>query len=297
MDLPRAKTILIIAFLILNSFLGYQIWQQSQPANARIVPGEVREEKDLLAYLYKSGIDVQTEIPEASKELALLQLSFSDLVDPLWWVQLFFPDEQNLIPQVKVYKEGPILQLEYFVNDAYLSVSTNGHIHYRNPFPDEVSYSNEELFVEEFIERHGGLPINAILTQKITNQSESIYVYNQQYKDSIVFASEIRVTLRDGQVVEYERVWFDVIGYTGQKRTSFPIDALLWSIVFAKEPLFAEPKQLIDISLGYYSLPYDSTRFEATPVWRFLFKDGTTVYYNVVNGQLEETRLELKTED
>ena len=92
MDLSRVKTLLIIAFLGLNLFLGYKLWfgRLSPGQGSVLSSSQVEEARQLLS---EKGFELQAAIPRQIPQLSLLTVSRRQK-EPADWLQLFFAGEE-----------------------------------------------------------------------------------------------------------------------------------------------------------------------------------------------------------
>jgi len=49
-----------------------------------------------------------------------------------------------------------------------------------------------------------------------------------------------------------------------------------------------EPRQIIQVNLGYFSGEYDAEKWEMPPVWRVVLDDEQYYYVNAFTGNLEQ---------
>lgn len=75
MEWSRAKSILILTFIVLNVLIGYQLWMNTQSAQQWISKSELRDET--LDKLKNKGIELQAELPDHQPRLQEITVFFT----------------------------------------------------------------------------------------------------------------------------------------------------------------------------------------------------------------------------
>jgi hypothetical protein len=102
-DLTRAKTILILAFLLLNSYLGYQVWHKSEIYLSSLVV-TAEEVEEVLGQLADNSYQVTATLPRQVQAMSLLSVQAEDVEEDKF-VTALFPDPP---PPLREAKEGEI---------------------------------------------------------------------------------------------------------------------------------------------------------------------------------------------
>lgn len=129
----RAKTILILTFLLLNLLLGYQLWIDANITGVYFEKAEIREETHQL--LKSRGIQWNREIPGETPELREFTITLApgasgirriELDNPLTRGQIFTSKEvseevSSRIPNFSDYEYDPVLSSDavYVFNQLY----------------------------------------------------------------------------------------------------------------------------------------------------------------------------------
>jgi regulatory protein YycI of two-component signal transduction system YycFG len=286
MDISRAKTILIIAFILLNTYLGYSYWVMVS-SGSDVTYATAEETAQVREVLEREGIILDTTLDRKVMPQPFLVVSYNK-VDPQKVVRHFFEDQTGLEYESNsdsiVYKSGA----------QQLMIMNNGIISY---FDNSDEPANLESFdpetarrvAEEFIEKHGGLPANAEFDRTVYyNESNSYLVeYIQVYKGRFLAGSYIDVLVTPAGVKSYYFSWQKPIGYSGKaKKIISPVHALLKMIdIIAGSDVNVVVK---DVELGYYSRYYNAEKWQAVPVWRIALEGDDYYYINGYTGELEQ---------
>ncbi|MCR3920971.1 MAG: two-component system regulatory protein YycI [Firmicutes bacterium] len=280
MDLSRVKTVLIVAFLGLNIFLGYKLWLVPQTLRqASVLTREQMEQTaELLA---EHGFELEVPLPKQIPRLALLHVSRQQLEDASWVYN--FLGEQ--VPNVQ-YADGKTV---YTVGAASLEVADNGHIVYKSGLQG-TGGENSRALAERQLREWDLWQHNMKLDLAVPwGQNGYRYRFVQTYQSFPLFFSDVEVFLRDGVLQELHLNQASAHGF-GDKEVTV-ISAQTAIETFVREAPALNKKSIIDISLGYYSLNYDAERWESAPVWRIATADGTSFYINAFTGEAEKSAL------
>ncbi|MDW7651706.1 MAG: two-component system regulatory protein YycI [Bacillota bacterium] len=281
MDLSRAKTILIIAFLILNLFLGHRLWVSPQALQAgRALTGEDAEVAR--EQLQEAGFEMIVPVPRQIPRLSLLHVSRVPYNEKSWAHSFFGED----VPGV-VTESGSI---RYTKGAETVEVAKNGLVTYRSDAGDAMGEDSRQA-VERFLKDHrlwhDDLRFDQIIHRE--EQGESRVRYVQTYQGFPLFFSSVDALVIGGVVSEMTIFRVAPLGFSNNElQVISALDAV--TTFLSQEPDFPD-KRIADISLGYYSQNYDAERWEIVPVWRIAALDGTVFYINAFTGDAEATGL------
>lgn len=274
MDLSRVKTLLIIAFLGLNLFLGYKLWfgRLSPGQGSVLSSSQVEEARQLLS---EKGFELQAAIPRQIPQLSLLTVSRRQK-EPADWLQLFFAGEEYTAENA----EGGRL---YLADGASLLIRKNGQVIYKKE-PDDGDA--EAATVESYLQEQGlwndGLKLDLLFS---VSEDVDCYRYVGTFQGFPLFSCATEVFLQDKQVVEVRINPLVPLGFSENKVTA--ISALAAVKIFVAAGHNFSERKIADISLGYYSPSYDASSWEAAPVWRIAAADGRAFYINAFSGDIE----------
>lgn len=285
MDWGKAKTILIIAFTVINIILGTNLFMKTYGAfKAEIIP---KEELDQVVEILESyGIQIKCRLPEKVPAMPFLTVGHKS-IDPMEVARSFFDGKQL---DYEKNEDGVVFSHD----NEQLIIMNNGIISYFNNEQGTTRYSNldnerAKKIAEEFLKDHGGLPSDAKFDRIFYyDQSNSFLVeYVQHYKDYFLASSYIDVLVTRSGVKSYYSSWLNVIGYSGtSKKLISPIHALLKMIDILKTR--EENMVITGIDLGYYSRYYNAEKWQAVPVWRITTQENECFYINGYTGELEQ---------
>lgn len=255
MNWTSTKTIFIFAFLFLNIFLGYQLWekQTNHIEFAHIYESSLEE------LLNVKHIQIETEFSLEQPEMAQLNTTF-------------------LKPNIN--------EIDLFENQRTL-VNSEGMIEsaFITPYVQEDNESFdidqfEEDVLEKSIVRGYDYVLHSINDQQIT--------YMQIYNDYPIFIGKLTFYFNnEGEIEHYNQIYFDVIN----QATSRPIISSYTILRNLIDHQTIPSHSLIrDIKLGYYGQLYEAERHVLSPSWRIVYEHEENVhiiYVNALTGIVE----------
>lgn len=294
MHWPRAKAYLIGAFVILDLFLGYQLWTQRQQSRDSYFPATTRyEQRQALAQLARANVAVDVMIPTKSDPMEWLVVGRPN-IQPTDLERRFFPGET---PELRRVSAAHGYRTYLLGLHSELSVFEDGRLEFKRygivPSPGNalVDATRAKDEAAAFIKQYGGLPAEAVPDRVWFDPQAGIYhvTYYQEYQGKAQYGAKFEVLVsRDGQAYDIQQTWPNPIGFEGPKKALLPAtDALLrLAGSLAREPS-QDRMHVTGIGLGYYSQAYDSNRWSEPPVWRIQLGDGSVYHINAYTGQLE----------
>ncbi len=290
----HAKAYLIAAFILLDSFLGYQLWTQRQQQGSGYpltMPSSQRQEA--LEQLDRANIAVDIEFPAVPEPMEWLVVSRPN--EPVAnLIARFFPGET---PDVRHVDSNLGSRTYLLGRHSELTVFENGRLEFRryglvpSPGDPQVDETRARGAAQDFLKDYGGLPADAAGETVQFDRSTGIYhvVWYQLYQGRAHFGARLEVLLtRDGQAYMIQEIWPQPAGLEGPKKALLPAtDAVLRLAGSLVRQPADERIHIVAISLGYYSQAYNSDRWVEPPVWRILLGDGSVYHVNAYTGQLE----------
>ncbi|NLN48647.1 MAG: hypothetical protein GX154_06080 [Clostridiales bacterium] len=286
MNWSKAKTILIIVFLIADIFLFYVSF-----GNDIINTGEEDIAK-VLEYLKSHNITIKGTIPGKGNPASLLYVKYKVFgIEEA--KEVFFNSDDNIIvkeSEEKVLLENDVILLELHSNGEifYLDKRLNNK---GNIAADEGKVSKN---IESFLRL---LNINLDEAVMIKKDAKDNYIklkYIQSYKNRFLDKTYVEIKALDDGISYAKVLWFESVenGKTKNEVIS-PIKALLkLSELYGDE----NAEVIVDeVTQGYYFSYSMEKTFEvrsviegnAIPVWRITTNVGN-VYINGYNGTVEE---------
>lgn len=277
MDLSRAKTILIISFLVLNLYLVFTLRQNPvalyQSGNLTTEEAELTRE-----LLVQAGYELAVAIPRQTAQLSLLLVSRPS-EDGAAWAQ----KQWDMVPRGNWSAEDGVLR--YVSGDETLDISPLGQVVLQK---GQFSFTAEDRRrqVEHFLRERGfwrsDLKYDVMTLEK---DGSVTYRFLQVFEDFPLFNGTVEVTVGgDGALkVRYHRI--EPLEFSERRLQA--ISAAVAADTLLRQPGNFTAKRIIDISLGYFSQNYDAQRWEMAPVWRFAADDGSVYYVNALTGEAE----------
>ncbi len=282
MDLTRAKTALILAFLALNLYLGYQLWYSTENylSYLTVTSGEVEE---VLGQLEEYNYHLSVPLPRQSYTMSLLSVQARDL-DHEELVQALFAGGEPAVQE----QEGETV---YTGQEGTLVFPGKGRALYTREGPAEDSQpEGQELQSrgEEFLEEKGLLLPGANFGGLYPGPGDRMRaLYFQAYEGFSLYTSFLELHFQGDQVAGFEIYWLEPLEYSGESRYVLPATQALRRFLELAGPA-AAPEEITGLSLGYFSRDYDAQRWDVVPVWRITGASGWVVYINAFSGE-EET--------
>ncbi|NLP36783.1 MAG: hypothetical protein GX357_03945 [Firmicutes bacterium] len=281
MDLSKAKTLLIVAFLGLNIFLGYKLWANPKSLwQGDVLTNEQAEQAREL--LQAHGFSLQTPIPKQIPQLALLHVA--RYTRPLsFWLNTFFPEcevQQRRSGQERIFA----------CEHSTLVVYDNGRIVYKAKDSESIGVESSKAIAERYLREknlwHNSLRFDLVVVDGMKERFRFI----QTYQGFPLFFCLTEVDLVDGNVTDVKIDQVNPLRFAQQEVTVISALTAIEKFVEEGAQHFTD-KTIVDISLGYYSQDYNASRWEVAPVWRIATADGKAFYINAFSGETEGSNL------
>lgn len=279
MDWSKAKNILIIAFVITNIFLFFNIKQNIDQHNYFYKVDNERIE-DVTNILDEKSIVVNTDVPKQVPRLAVLTLKYETYKGK--------EVADKILGQYET-KDG-----EFIKDNEKVKIDLNNKliIYERRPQIFSIENLTEEKakeIADNFIEKYGFYNRDIKqwnVLQKERGQYEIIY--KQIYKDMIIRDSEMKVLVNNTGVLRLERRWLQIEGIKDHEKRVIPATKAL---LIAIDKINKEDNGAIitDITLGYSldiskfnSLAnqewYNMELGDASPYWIICLENKECIY-------------------
>jgi len=298
-DFSRAKTVLIAAFLILNAFLLYQLWQAEGGGETRLFGGE-EEHFRLEEALEEANLTLETSLPrdaEKSSHLEVTPWNFEEEEVAEYLEQALQDGGKEPVEEVSTEqqsfseKEQVNLGREYGFEDYKMDITPGGTLileaenfecDIEDPPPQEEIKSAAEKFV-------GHLPfMDDFALDYITTNGENLkFYYHQEIDNAPLFSGYAELVLCGELVLEFSFYRVEKQEFAEPKRQVIPPSSALMRFVEEYKENDT-PGSIVDFQQGYYSKKYDAERWEIPPVWRIRLDSNEYYYVNAFTGNLEE---------
>lgn len=276
MDWSKAKTILIIAFIITNILLVYVLLTSEKQVEITLKDSFV---KDVIEILGRKNITINTEIPRDIPSLNTLLVEY-ETIEPYEINRDFFNGEGKV-----ENKSLGIIEISY--RDEFITITNNKTLLYTN---DSIGEKYSDLDENKAVE----LALNFLEEKKYdTSDMKLSFIkrdgkgfsleFTKVYNDRYLEKSNTTILIDSSGVKKMERMWLNPID-EGEKHIYInTAPKALLSLLSEEE---THGKTIGEISLCYYfdpaeqdfvDNPKEAKRGKTVPAWRVLFEDGTKI--------------------
>ncbi|MEW6546816.1 MAG: hypothetical protein AB1446_07875 [Bacillota bacterium] len=301
MDWPRAKNILIIAFLGVNLLLGYRLWAGPATPNASLYRVTAREVREVTAQLRERGVVLAAEIPRRARPLPLLTVS-NPQPDPAALAARFLGAGAKVVAQgevwvgrkgqeaVVIYPGGEVFYRRLPASSAGAAPGSLAPAGAAAGSPaatggGEPDATRAVQLAREFWAQRGGLPAGGELDYRTpVGGGRYLVVFTCKTAGHRFFGSRAMALVGPHGVEEAYAAWPVPEKPSGSARPILPAtEALVRAVPF----LVKKGAVVVQVEAGFYSPVYDAREWEAVPVWRVRLGSGTVLYVNAYTGELE----------
>ena len=277
MDWSKAKTILIISFIIVNVLLALALINAEQEVETIVSEDFIEDSIRLLA---NKEISVATEIPREIPSLQSLAVEYevfktSELNDK------FFEDQGK----ISIKEEGLV---EIQNDDERLTIFNNKLIIYESNKIGEIrslSTDDDALDMATDFLVHLEYDISDMKLSFIKKKEDRYYLeFSKSYNEKYLEFAFTNIQLDNTGIRKLERQWLNVIEVGD---TPIFISSAPKSILGLLSMNEVYGKTIKDISLCYYfdpvkhdyiQNPLEAKQGKAIPAWRIQFEDGQKVF-------------------
>ena len=283
MDWARAKTILIIAFVITNIFLAYNVWQTKYYGHRSERMSDDRIE-ELVAILQQRGIRVSAPIPKNLYTDEILTVEYMEIDTERLMESVFGRKGINPVVQeesVRHSERGLVLEVKNSREIFYKNLN------FRNKPKQGLTEQQAVKTCEDFLKEHN--LYNPSMVVESVEETEEGYLlsFDQQYKDKLLEISFVEMEVTSDGVHSLHMLWLNPVkAENSRKKISHAIDALI-KVASRKEVQGSAPAEIDSIRLVHY-FDWESAREgEAFPAWR-ISVNGDAYYVNALTGQVSK---------
>lgn len=276
MDWSKAKTILIIAFIITNIILGFVLFKNTVDLD-RTLTTEFIEQSKLI--LEENKIYLNTDIPKYTPSLKTLIVEY-EIIDLERINRDYFGNEGNL----SIGDSNTIL-LSY--GDESVSIFNQKILKYESR-KDEVIYENldedrVEAIAYKFLANRR-IDTDDMRISSIVKIDDYYKVsFSKIYNDRIIEKAYLNMEIDKSGVKSLEKLWLEVVNEGEAELYINTAPKALLNLISIEG---LENKIIDGIDLIYYFDPEEHKYIEdpkkarkgrTIPAWRVLFNDGTTI--------------------
>ncbi|SNS53270.1 Two-component signal transduction system YycFG, regulatory protein YycI [Anaerovirgula multivorans] len=288
MDWSKAKNVLIVAFIITNIFLVYNIQKDAFNRGDLQLINDARI-KNVENYLEDSGLQLDIDIPREIVSLPRLMVKY----------KVFEPKE---LAEEFLGEDYETLENNVFTSEAKMVQSiSNKKFVYKNLMNEAGCYPlDEEGAIEisnQFLKKHRLMQADLELQQIYFGVIEDFgdiplykLVYNQTYKNKFLAESYVHVYVRHKEIVGIEAMLLEFERTYGDKKKVIPAtEALLRKMNdIIKDNQEYKDIIITNMEIGHYFNPTDSNLNFTTwdtvesgttsPSWKIVLSNGKTYY-------------------
>ncbi|BAU26301.1 regulatory protein YycI of two-component signal transduction system YycFG [Aneurinibacillus soli] len=252
MDWSKAKTILILTFLLLDLFLGYQIIHSYNRDRAGMPQGELIP-SSMEELLQSRHIKLAVDIPAGTPEMYYLYVRFTGFTGHM--AKLTGQSEtESQGNGVIVTFDGPLL----------------------------VPNSEDRMDLLKFMEPY--IPFSSDYLYDTRSSSTYTAHYVQTYQRYPLFSVPMDIRMKGSRVFGYSQTHVQIISQGNGRRV---IPALTAVRTLLDNGYIRYGESISDISIGYYGHMYDADIQVLAPVWRIIHTNGMQ-YVNGITGAIEQ---------
>lgn len=274
MDWSKAKTILIVAFLVTNILLGLVLFSEEKQEEPTIKQSFI---EDVIEILGKKDIFLDTEISKEIPKLNTLNVEYEILsIDRI--NRDFFngegKSESNEKDVLKISKDSEAITI--FNKKILRYENYNQKSLYKDLNKDKA-----KAIALEFLEDKNFKTSDMKLSFVKENNSSYILDFSKIYNERYLEIAYTTIEIDNSGVRTFERLWLNPLS---EGDTPIYISTAPKSILDLLSMEEVQGKTIIDISLCYYfepsdyiEEPKDAREGKSIPAWRVLFQDGYKV--------------------
>lgn len=281
MNTVRAKIALIAAFLGINLFLVYILFQ----SDFRGAPSS-----ELSAERLKKIENIIRDagyVPEIPLDRAMRAGTFIT-VSP-------YPGQRSLVAEDAYSVTSKDQSNIYHCPGKEVEFYSDGRteIRYMPGVPLDLLGATEEVArqqVEAFLKDNFSFQQLKFDLIQEGGPEERIITYIQGVEGAGLYSSFVRATVKEGGLVSVEYFWHNVLERPPQEQPINMISSAEALLKLVEELGSADQtRHIIRLDLGYYSQEYEAEQWDVPPVWRIIIDYRQTYYINAFTGYLEHS--------
>ncbi len=297
MDWIKAKSILIIVFLILNTYLitniAIQIKQDRIPAETIAQAVRILDEKGVL---FSAGVN----IPSYNKKTPMLVFDSAGankktVADVLLGKGKYEIPESGNDSSIEGRDNSRLTQSftgELAAGSQTLAFLKDMHFVYQNSSPSgniQIESKKEADRISEALIKSLGLPPSQFVQDSYIKKDDQVEtVYIGRYKGFYVYDNYIVIKMTKQGITFIRCRYRKIKGFTEMKREIFPAHLIL-----LKRHASIEEMTIKSIKLGFKgmsSITYEDDEGRVmtesfSPAWRIEYTDGTCSYFTAYDGE------------
>lgn len=277
MNWSRAKTILILAFLVTNIILGISIIKET---NNGITNNEADTQyyQEVMKILDKKQLKIRSDLPQAKVSMQNATVEY-EIYEPNLIASYFFEEPTEKIDEDRIsFVEGKE-QLEIINSKELFYTNKSVENNY-----ESLNSSKAFDIADEFLKKRQLYDENARKTYIREVDGTYHLLYTKLIDEILVEESSMKFSINQSGVFEFSRLWIDGVEPKGEMiELGDPIEVLL---KFLSEDDI-ENLEIIDLQPCYYFGPgknnivdyKNAKRGEGIPSWRILLSNGSKYFF------------------
>lgn len=288
MDWPRAKTLLIIAFLVADLLLGLRLWSDRRPDQQ--ASRYLEEAGRLEARLEAAGIALMQPLSQRLPALPPLNLTVGEPDLQFLLEEFVRPlDGSETVPRPRGYRgEWGALELGEHGLITWRTTAvgslavTGGRSEPLDPFNELTA----RTAADAFLGATPGWPEDLGFNHTIFDPTQGLYrvYYHQQYKRNPLFQGFVEITVTPRGIQGFQQRRVQVLREAGPAVAVVPAGEAL-EVVLDRLPPKDGVLVVQEMSLGYYNEDLAAS-VRAAPAWRVLMADGAAYYIDALTGSV-----------
>jgi len=275
MDWSKAKSILIVAFIVTNLFLAYVLFNAQNVDNSNLNYEFIDDVKSLLL---EKDIKINSTIPTEIPSLPLLTIEY-ETYDPVELANTFFGEYTiEEIDGNKYYRKG---------NETLTIENCNELIYTSEDNVEKINSTEKEELIklaEKFI-KDKGFAVDDYKMSEFSENDGTYYIEFNKYIEGIFFEkSYMKFFIDEYGVKSFERYWVSSTELSSSNITLISAPRALLKLITIED---SYGKVITDITPCYYLDLQKHTSIgdpkkvkggKATLAWRIKFDDGTKIF-------------------
>ena len=265
MDWSKAKTILIVVFLILNVFLLFTALYANSSHGFQDYARYAEE------YLRQRNIEIDAKIPQITGQKGNIVYEARDFDFSQLTRYVFGHEVARTVTENSTVFAEDDNRIELTEDELMITSSLSD---------DSDRFKNSKAFLQmvySFLDDIGYPQNNLTLQSSEETESTKAYVFNLKYKNDVLFDQFIRVDFQSDGLLT-----ITVPAKEVKRVNHFNSDILSAYQVLVMGGL-PDGSVVKDVSFGYKQM--SKGELFDTPAWRFLLSDGTVYFFDAYTGE------------
>jgi len=292
MDWSKAKSILIVSFLILNLLLAYRLYLE--PTLALASDGLSKEQiESIETMLQKHGVNLSTALPSAAPRVPIMHIqvhSYNEQEISKLKTSILGPNAIQVSPNTLPFDD----QLNFADGFKDLNITARGYVTYYNRdlqvSNDMITADEAKAIGHEFFTERLGAPTDFVFDSVSYIEPMGYRVdYVQTHKGSYVFPGYIMMIVKPSGVYAMWMCRLDITTQLLAKKTIITAhEALLNLLSYRINAGESSALTIHGVDMGFYDTIYDAEQsWQIPPVWR-VRSDAGDYYINALSGIIEQ---------